>query len=198
MSKVALCDVRGPLTDLIEKLSGDEGSEWLHILNASLRKQNPFSAPTFPIFKTITLGLHKSPKAYRKALESAGFRIGDYASQILNKIEISKTNTEVNLVLVTVAELGFKDGARRDAIYARALELGLQLCPAEVGPALRLASKDTPWILVGMEPIADSDGDLDVFDVDTVYGDRWLDSYYGSPDNFWNGDDQWVFVRPRK
>jgi hypothetical protein len=154
--------------------------------------------PELKIFKTLTLGLHKSPKDYRKALESAGFRIGDYASQILNKISVAKAKTEVDLVLVTVAELGFKDGARRDAIYARAIELGLERCPAEVGPALRLATKDSPWILVGMEPITDSDGSLSVFSVVVGSDGRWLSSGCGFPGSFWGGGGRWVFVRPRK
>jgi hypothetical protein len=153
--------------------------------------------PELKIFKTLTLGLHKSPKDYRKALESAGFRIGDYANQILKKISVAKAKTEVDLVLVTVAELGFKDGARRAAIYARAIELGLELCPSEVGPVLRLATKDSPWILVGMEPIIDSDGDLRVFIVDADSGARWLHSHCGCPGHFWYGGNQWVFVRPR-
>jgi hypothetical protein len=166
--------------------------EFRKILGLSSTKPEP------KIFKTLTLGLRKSPKAYHKALESAGFRIGDYASQILNKISVATTQVEVDLVLVTVAELGFKDGARRDAIYARALELDLQLCPAEVGPALRLATKDSPWILVGMGPMAGSVDDLYVFHVRTDRGARWLHSDSGLPGNFWHGDSQWVFVRPRK
>jgi hypothetical protein len=104
----------------------------------------------------------------------------------------------VDLVRVTVAELGFKDGARRDAIYARAIELGLELCPAEVGPALRLAYSENSWILVGMEPITGSGGCLVVFSVYTDNDERWLSSHYGHSDRVWNPVSQWVFVRPRK
>lgn len=43
----------------------------------------------------------------------------------------------------------------------------------------------------------DSDGNLNVFNVNTDNDDRWLNSNYGNPDNFWNGNNQWVFVRPR-
>ena len=121
------------------------------------------------LWKTVTLGLKKSPKDYRKAIKKDGCRIGDYAGQILNKTEVSQTEVEVDLVVVTVGELGFKDGARRDVLYARAIELGLQLCPAEVGPALRLLYKDQPrgeWLRIGMEPITDSDGFPFVFGVD--------------------------------
>ena len=155
----------------------------------------------FALWKTVTLGLKKSPKDYRKALEKDGYRIGDYASLILNKTEVSQTEVELDLVVVTIGELGFNEGARRDKIYARVIELGLQVCPAEVGPALRLAHKDQPrgeWLRIGMEPITDSDGYLGVFGVDNGNDDRWLLSHYDNPDIVWNADLQWVFVRPRK
>ncbi len=156
---------------------------------------------SFKVFKTITLGLHKTADAYRKALETDGYRIGDYAGQILKKIEVAQTETQVDLVVLTVAELGFKDGARRDAIYAKALEFGLQLCPAEVGPALCLVYKDQPrgeWLRIGMEPLAGSGGYLRVFVVGNDDGDRWLYSSFGYPDDFWRAGDRWVFVAPRK
>lgn len=42
MTRVALCDARGPLTDLIEKLSGEDGSSWHEALKKMLRKENPW------------------------------------------------------------------------------------------------------------------------------------------------------------
>lgn len=42
MSRLLLCDVRGPVEDLLEKLSGEEGEEWLGALKKMLRKQNPW------------------------------------------------------------------------------------------------------------------------------------------------------------
>ena len=154
---------------------------------------------SFAIWKAIILGFHQSPSAYCKALKANGCRIGEYADQILDKIRVSETEVQLDLVVKTVAELGFKDGACRDAIYARAIELGLELCPAEVGPALRLAYLDQPygeWLRIAMEPIADSDGNLKVFEVDHVHDERWLGSCSGDPVDFWRADLQWVFVAP--
>jgi len=43
----------------------------------------------------------------------------------------------------------------------------------------------------------DSDGNLNVFNVEHDDSDLWLNANYGNPDNFWNADNRWVFVRPR-
>ena len=155
---------------------------------------------SFAVWKTITLGLNQSPSEYRKALKANGYRVGDYADQILNKVKISG-ETQLDLVVKTVADLGFKDGARRDAIYARAKELGLELCPSEVGPALRLVYQDQPygeWLRIAMEPITDSDGVLEVFVVDHDDDERWLLGDYDDPGYFWDAGRRWVFVAPRK
>lgn len=154
------------------------------------------------VWKTLTLGTGlKTADDFRTSLKADGHNIGDYANDILGKpaFTASETKTEVELVLVTVAELGFKSGAKRSDIYAKAQELGLDLCPAEVGPQLRLQYKDQQkgeWILVGMEPITDSDGDLLVVGVlRSDDGESWLDSDSGGPDLVWYADGRWVFLR---
>ena len=155
-------------------------------------------------WKTIKLGTGiKDANGFRQAIKNAEMRISDWANDIIGKPEfvVIAGEMEVDLVKVTVGELGFKDGARRDQIYDRVKELGLEICPPEVGPQLRLQYKDQPldeWILIGMEPIRYSDGDLYVFDVGHNDDGFWLHGYYGGPDDVWRTDCQWVFVRPRK
>ena len=102
------------------------------------------------------------------------------------------------MVVVSVAELGFKDGATREQIYARAKELGLDLCPAEVGPQLRLQYKDQPngeWLVIAMEPITGSVGNLNLFRVRRDDSDLWLDGDYDYPDYVWDAGDRFVFSR---
>lgn len=127
-------------------------------------------------------------------------KIGDWGNDILGKpaFTVSSEEVEVELVVVSVAELGFKDGATRKKIYQRAQEFGLDLCPNEVGPQLRLQYKDQPkgeWLLIAMEPIADSDGYLKVFRVAHDDDELWLHGIYGYPDRFWVGGRRFVFVR---
>lgn len=156
------------------------------------------------IWKTIKLGLRKSPEEYRKALEAGKCQIDTYAGQILDKILVSQEEVEVDLVLVTGRQLGCIVDTRRDLIFKRALKRGLQKCPAEVGLALREQYPDQPlglgeWLRIGMEPIIDSDGDLETFELGRVDNVPWLSREIGDPDDdVWSPDIWLVFVLPRK
>ncbi len=162
---------------------------------------NPAEVPIkkdFPTWKTIKLGTHPTIEAITTALEADGFKIGTYARQILAKIRLALKETEIELVRVSVTDLGFTRAASRKVIYERALSLGLVLCPAEVGPQLRRQYADQPygnWFLVAMEPIAGSDRGLDVFRVGHGGAGQWLDASSGRPGDEWNPENQWVFAR---
>ncbi len=196
-------DALGPLQDLIRQLrSGARTKTQLVDFNEG---RNPFvrklGGLIFPVWKTIKLGTGlKTADDFRQALKASGFEIGNWANDILGKpaFTAAAKETEVELVRVSVAELGFKNGATRQDIYQRAQELGLELCPNEVGPQLRLQYKDQPyneWLRIAMESIAGSGGGLVVFGVGRVDGDQWLGGGCGTPDCFWCGGGQWVFVR---
>lgn len=164
----------------------------------------PVKAELLTVWKTLKLGTGlKTADDFRAAIKKIGHRIGDWGNDILGKptFTVADSESEVDLVIRSVAELGFKNGATRKQIYDRALELGLQLCPSEVGPQLRLQYQDQPkgeWLLIAMEPITGSVGYLGVFLV--VHGGvgRWLYASYGRPDDHWLAVDRWVFIQPRK
>ncbi|MBU3895871.1 hypothetical protein KKG36_00925, partial [Patescibacteria group bacterium] len=158
--------------------------------------------PELKVFKTIKLGTNglRTADDFRKDLKDNGFSIGDYANGILGKpaFTAATEETEMDLVVISVAELGFKNGATCEHIYARAKKLGLDICPAEVGPQLRLQYKDQPngeWLVIAMEPIAGSDGDLELFDVERLVSGLWLGCSYGGPDGVWNSGNRFVFSR---
>ena len=46
--------------------------------------------------------------------------------------------------------------------------------------------------------ISDSDGNLNIFKVEHDDDDLWLNGNNGNSDNFWNDNNRFVFVRPRK
>ena len=196
-TRLALSEVQGPLIDLLEKVGGRDGEMWLRGLNKFLRKENPWGEKP-ETFKIIEIGTYKDVKSLRKALEESGAQIGNWASDILNKAKLSKSKQSLDLVALTVAELGFPEGAKLEDIYKAAKNQGLDLCPDEVGPQLRLQYSNQPngeWLVIAMEPIKDSVGVLLLFLVRCSYGGRWLGACYGGPGNFWNADCRFVFVR---
>lgn len=159
--------------------------------------------PELKLWKTIKLGLCKSVVEYRTAtaLKAVGYGIGMYAGQILEKTHISQLVVELDLCVLTVAELGFPKGARFKKICKRIIELGGVLLPAEAGPALRDQYTSQPIgerNVIAMEAIADSGGRLYVFGVDYVNGERWLVAYDSGPSNVFSGLCRVVFGLPRK
>ena len=125
----------------------------------------------------------------------------DYLSEnILKKIPLAQTETEIELVLIPATKLGFNKAASRDLIYNRAKELGLDIVPAEVGPQLRLQYADQPmnkWIAIAMEPIADLRDHPNIFILSHPTDSRclWLRVVYGHTSDMWNPYNYWVFTR---
>jgi hypothetical protein len=141
----------------------------------------------------------KTPEEYQQELEKGGFQIYDYAEQILPKMAVSKKPETADLVRLTVADLGFKDATRYDELCRCAKELGLDLAPAEAGPASRLRDKDQPmndYYVMAMEPLAGADDRPGLFDVGRhADGKRWLHASRGYPGNEWGPKDSFVFSR---
>jgi hypothetical protein len=153
---------------------------------------------SFQTWRTIKLGTHRDISALRTDLKKAKRQISDWAKGILGKITLSNVEYELELVLVSVRELGFKKSATLKEIFDRALELGLDLCPAEVGPQLALQYLNQPlgeWIRIAMELVTDSGGGLDLFVVEHDGDGLWLCACYGGPGCFWDPGDRFVFVR---
>jgi hypothetical protein len=117
----------------------------------------------FQIWRKIALGTYKGVDAYRRALDSAGIKIGDAADEILGRPAFSYgTMTDVEIVLVSAADLGVETESSLADVYKRARQVGLELCPAEVGPQLRLHYRNQllgEALEIAMEPVATYSGD---------------------------------------
>jgi hypothetical protein len=150
--------------------------------------------------KEITIG-GKTAKELTKELKDNGFEISDYAKdEMMENKEFKplKKAEKLDLVILSVNDLGFPSGATRQEIYEKAQELGLKIVPAEVGPQLRLQYEDQPmgeYLIIGSEPLAASSGNLSVFNVDHRDSGRWLDNFPGNPGNHWLSLHRWVFAR---
>jgi len=195
----------GQIEAIVNKLGGMEGAH--RFLSGELEVNE--AGRQFKVWKTIKIGTGlKIAKDFRRVLSSGGIDVTSWTLGLFGSPAYTMVDkeTEVDLVKVAVAELGFKEGARRDQLYERAREVGLELCPPEVGPQLRLQYKNQPkdeCVFVGMEPIARETGSMGVF---TVKCDAlrylWLDSYFIASEDHYNSPFRpelaWVFVRPRK
>ena len=168
-------------------------------------KQYPnikFLYESFPDKKIFVMTLEtdpaiNSPEKSEAQIKEKGMFLGDYAKDMLYKTEFSKTPETYKLVKFTVAELGLKSGVTTKEIFETAQKLGLDLCPAEIGPQLRLQYEDQPngeYLRIAMNPISARDGRLNLFRVDHDNGFRWLDDGSGRPDSTWGDDDDFVFV----
>ncbi len=155
----------------------------------------------FSVWKRIKLGTGlKTKEDFLSAFELGGYRVSNWAKNILSQpaFKAADKEIEIDLVIATIKDLGFQESTPRSRIYKRAQEIGLELCPAEVGPQLRIQYPDQTkgeWLLVAMEPITDSDGDLSVFEVKHGFGGRWLGGNGGDPDCVWSPGNRWVFCR---
>ncbi len=100
------------------------------------------------------------------------------------------------MVRVKVSDLGLTGNPTTDQIYEKANSLGLDLCPAEVGPYQRLADKDQEmntlyWI--AMKQITDSDGHPVVFRLTRGTDGSWLLGRWAGPDGRWRPGYRLVF-----
>lgn len=125
---------------------------------------------------------------------------------------------EVTTVRVRVADLGFPEGALTREIIGsdgdrdifgnsapftggRRSQLGLELCPPDLGPYLRLEYADQPLgerLYVAMKPIMASDGEPRIFVVEHSSAGLSLDAAHARHDDMWAPDDVFIFrVRPQ-
>ncbi len=121
---------------------------------------NAGAAIELRIWKSIMLGINKGVDAYRETLAAERVRIGDSADEILGRPAFfyARTPKQVELVVLSVAELGFEaDAVSHAEVYRRAKQMGVELCPADVGPQLRLAYRNQPLgeaLDIAMEPVS--------------------------------------------
>lgn len=105
---------------------------------------------------------------------------------------------QIALVRLKVRDLGdeFKNGATTEQIYARAEELGLELCPDEVGPYQRIKDTEQPlgnWYSIAMKQFTDRDGGPDVFDLEHREDGLWLNDNWARPGFRWSPGHELMF-----
>lgn len=159
-----------------------------------------------------------------QALEDAGIKTSTYSKSMLrNKKQfidpVNKRHKELkgetetlDLVRLRVRDLGFTSPPTTRELLGEfdaegnltkegcIHELGFELCPPETGPYKRLADTDQSlgnWYYIGMQPVAASDGDPDVFRCWRRGDGSWLGNCWAHPGSHWDLGDV-VVLRRRK
>lgn len=199
--------------------------------NASARKestlvaiaQNPQSN-TLKAWKTIKIGGEGGVAALKKITSREDVYVDDREGlgvpvyRRLRRIRSTKVPTEVDLVRLSPAKLGFTEPVRYRRFYQEALSRGFLGCPDEVAPHLRKQYEDQPYgevLFVAASPGLFGIPSLFVvhrdrydkhqaeFFTDTLgggfascYGREWLDlsDRFTAPIPL---DDEFIFVKPR-
>lgn len=150
----------------------------------------------FKVWKTIKLGTGpRNPDDFQKAIYQAGNSISDWGSSILYDpaFTVSQEVIEYDLIISSVADLGFNESAKVSDIYERAIDLGLELCLIEIGPRLCLEGEEC---YLGMEPVIDSACNGNVFFVSRgADGKHRLRGEYCNLSDSFNPDKSLVFMR---
>jgi hypothetical protein len=147
-------------------------------------------------------------------LQSNGIQLNEYARNLFAHSEFttSPVTSRIATVELAVANLGYVRGAAISRIHERAAELGLTLCPLELGPHLRLQFLDQPEghlghpaskhrappgsITVASRQLADDHETPKGFYLRCIDGVLWLRGYRSAPDDIWNPEDRLVFCKP--
>jgi len=163
----------------------------------------------FELWKNIKIGTGLSnANDLSKAFKQRGYKILEWGEAIIGapNFTVTKVEQQVNLVRVSVEDLGFEqemdvplygDSVSRNEIYDRAISLGLKLCHAEVGPQLRLQYPDQPVgesLIIAMESIKDLEGTDSMFLVAHDEEGLWLSGSYGDPDGYWKRSKIFIFT----
>lgn len=141
-----------------DKKQGQEASPLDRAVEPSERKKN------WVVWRTIEVG-GKSVQVLERELEQKGIYFHKYARKMMHSQDFVTLGSpeQISLVRLKVSDLGFSSlGPTRDQIYQRAQDLGLDLCPPEVGPELRLQHDGQPSgerLYMGMKPIGLPDED---------------------------------------
>ncbi len=169
--------------------------------------------PNCPIITRIVEvgGLSKTDLIEK--LKQNSILMNEYGKKLLtdDKFTTSHIKHSLHTVELTVSNLGFPNGTTTSQLYKRAAELGLTLCPIELGPYLRLAFTDQPEeysenllkrkqaplgsITIASEILTENDNFPKGFYLRKINGTLWLRGYIADQLHIWNPHDHFIFCR---
>ena len=147
-------------------------------------------------------------------LQDAKIQLNESARVLFthDKFTTSPAVSHIETVELSVADLGYPEGASIGKIHDRAAECGLSLCPLELAPHLRLQYIDQEEGCIGHPPskhrappgsltvasrvLTSDDATPKGFYLRRIEGVLWLRGYRSGPNHVWSAADRFVFGRP--
>ncbi|MGG1791939.1 helicase [Bacillus mycoides] len=171
--------------------------------------------PDCPIItRTVEVGGLTKSQLIQK-LQQYSILMNEYGERLLADDKFTTSNTKYSLqtVELTVIDLGFPDGANTAQLFKRASELGLELCPLELGPQLRLEYLEQPEgyfgnasqqhqapsgsITIASEILTKDDDFPKGFYLRQINGVFWLRGYIADHLHVWKPEDHFIFVKQK-
>ena len=191
----------GQIEAIVNKLGGEDMA--LRFLKGELSISSPSSSwreEDGVIYFSVTSD-GTTGEDWITRLESKGFRVGDYAKQVLRSPDFKPTSGVTTEVAVLKGML-FEDNDRiTKKIRAKADKRKLSKPNAELACLIREKFTDKEieamglWYIVAMhEPINDSDGDPRLLHAHRYDDGRWLHASYDRPGLRWDRDDGFAFA----
>ncbi|MEG0775207.1 hypothetical protein [Clostridium sp.] len=177
-------------------------------MNMENEKLYPY-CPT--IIRDITIGGLTKSQLMQK-LQEHSIMMNEYAEKLFHNDNFTTSDFtfSVKTVELTARDLGFPDGATMTQIIERARKVGLNLCPLELGPHMRLQYLDQPEgylgkpafqhqapygsITIVSERLTQDEDLLEGFYLRRIDGVLWVRGYHASQDHAWNPDDHLMFL----
>lgn len=177
-----------------------------------MRTENEKIYPDCPtIIREIEIGGLTKLQLVQK-LQQHSVLMNEYAERLFSddKFITSDAVYSLKTIELTVHDLGFAEGATMPQIIKRANEVGLDLCPLELGPHLRLQYPDQPEgflgkpssqhqapygsITVASEILSEDENFPKGFYLRRIDGVLWLRGYTCGSEHVWKPDDHLIFL----
>lgn len=169
-----------------------------------MKSKRPISEDKL-IFREVWIG-GKSKDELLHNLKSNNIGINELGLRIFNheNFTTSPTREKFQSVEISVGHLGFSNGATTKEVYQKAEDMGLKLCPTELGPHMRLQYLDLNqpidpnkgnWQNIAMKKLSDEPDFPNAFYLRRREDGFWLRGYRASPEYVWSPTDRFIFVR---
>lgn len=160
--------------------------------------------------RVVAVGGLTKPELLRE-LERNAISMNESAARLFASEQFTTDATRASMPIVELAvrELDLPHGALTAEIFASARARGLDLCPLELGPHLRLQYLDQPEgargqplrrhrapsgaLTIASEPLSADDDFPKGFYLRRIDGVLWLRGYLCDAEHLWDADDRFVF-----